>query len=120
MRLIFGLTSCAARLRSLHNALAPLLVGSPESEPPGSPNLSPPASVRHPLGPRHGGRVESGPRLAVPAPQGYAPGPVSPGPPPPPGPRRPPPPGHSPLRPHRRPPAQNHGDEGLAHPSFRD
>src|SRR5438309_4673842 len=41
MRPIFGLTSCAARSR-MFNALAALLVGSPESGPPGSPNISPP------------------------------------------------------------------------------
>src|SRR5579859_1477472 len=40
MRPIFGLSSCAARSRIEH-ALAALLVASPESRPPGSPNLPP-------------------------------------------------------------------------------
>jgi len=39
MRPIFELTSCAARSR-MPDALAPLLVASLESQPPGSPNLS--------------------------------------------------------------------------------
>jgi len=44
MRPVFGLTSCAARSR-ITNALAALLVGSPASQPPGSPNLSPGTSA---------------------------------------------------------------------------
>src|ERR1700694_454319 len=40
MRPISGFSSCAARSR-MHDALAPLLVASPGSGPPGSPNLSP-------------------------------------------------------------------------------
>ncbi len=39
MQPIFGFSSCAARSR-MHDALAALLVASPESESPGSPNLS--------------------------------------------------------------------------------
>src|SRR2546430_9082612 len=49
MRPIFGLSSCAARLR-IDNALAALLVASPESGPPGSRNLSSPV----PAGARQG------------------------------------------------------------------
>src|SRR2546423_15295708 len=114
MRLIFGLTSCAARLRSLHNALAPLLVGSPESEPPGSPNLSPPASVRDALGPRHGGRVESGLRVAHPAhPEDAAGGIHRAAPPPDPLLRHPPRP-HAVLRPPDPPRAPPPADEGAA------
>src|SRR5437870_3974766 len=40
MRPISGLSSCAAHSQ-IHDALAPLLVASPGSGPPGSPNLSP-------------------------------------------------------------------------------
>src|SRR5438093_11289554 len=40
MRPISGLSSCAARSR-MHDALAALLVASPGSGPPGSPNLTP-------------------------------------------------------------------------------
>jgi predicted short-subunit dehydrogenase-like oxidoreductase (DUF2520 family) len=40
MRPISGFSDCAARSR-MHDALAPLLVASPGSGPPGSPNLSP-------------------------------------------------------------------------------
>src|SRR5207253_9397325 len=45
MRPISGLSSCAARSRML-DALAALLVASPGSGPPGSPNLSPRFSGR--------------------------------------------------------------------------
>ena len=41
MRPIFGFSSCAARSRSRSDAFAPLLGASPESGPPGSPNLAP-------------------------------------------------------------------------------
>src|SRR5437867_9926322 len=49
-RPIFGLTSCAARSR-MFNALAALFVGSPESGPPVSPNLSPPGPAAAPQRP---------------------------------------------------------------------
>src|ERR1700682_2593909 len=66
MRPISGFSSCAARLR-ICDALAPLLVASPESEPPGSANLSPRgfgpslAQLRQRLGDpvRQGNRVGS-------------------------------------------------------------
>jgi hypothetical protein len=45
MRPIFGFSSSAARSR-MDDALAPLLGASPESGPPGSPNLSPRVSGR--------------------------------------------------------------------------
>src|SRR5712664_4398117 len=44
MRPISGFSFCAARSR-IHDALAALLVASPGSEPPGSPNLSPRVSA---------------------------------------------------------------------------
>jgi hypothetical protein len=45
MRPIFGFSSSTARSR-MPDALAPLLGASPESQPPGSPNLSPRVSGR--------------------------------------------------------------------------
>src|SRR5260370_31438463 len=59
MRPISGFSSCAARLR-IHDARAALLVASPGSGPPGSPNLSPRVFGRasyNPLCPGRGGRV---------------------------------------------------------------
>ena len=56
MRPISGFSDCAARLR-MHDALAPLLVTSPGSGPPGSPNLSPKVFGRAST---HGGRLVLG------------------------------------------------------------
>src|SRR5438132_13776036 len=57
MRSISGLNSCAAR-SCIYDALAVLLVASPGSEPPGSPNISPAPSHRRQ-------RLPDRPRLVI-------------------------------------------------------